>query len=80
MIGFISIVLLIINIISSALSVLFGIYGIFEQIVGAGCVERLIQKFNIPLSYRQIFFIGLVSVALMIITYILRRKLTGKPL
>ena len=80
MIRFISIVLLIINIISSVLSILFGIYGIFEQIVGAGCVERLLKKFKIPLSYNQIFIIGFVSVALMIITYILRRKLTGKPL
>ena len=80
MIKFINAVLLIINIISCVVAALVGIFGIIEQIVGAGCAERLLKKFNIPLSYRQIFFIGLVSVALMIITYILRRKLTGKPL
>lgn len=80
MIKFISIVLLIINIISCVVAALVGIFGIFEQIAGAGCAKRLLKKFNIPLSYNQIFLIGIISIALVIITYILRRKLSGKPL
>lgn len=80
MIKFLRKVLLIINAISFALMVVFTIYGIFEQIVGAGCVKRLIEKLNFPLSYNQIFLLGLVSIALVIITYTLRKKLSGKPL
>ena len=77
---FISVVLLIINAISFVVMVVFVAYGLFEQIVGRGYVERLLKKFNIPLSYSQIFLIGIVSIVLVIITYILRMKLSGKPL
>lgn len=70
-------VLLIINIISFIFTVLFGMFGIYEQIMGPADAERLLKRLHIPFSYNQILIIGFVCVALTIIVYILRAKLIG---
>lgn len=76
--GFFNILLLILNIISFAATVLFAIFGIYEQIMGPADAEKLLKKLHIPLSYNQALIIGLVCLALMIVSYILRAKLSGK--
>ena len=73
-----SVVLSIIKIISFVVSMVFLVYGIYEQIVGPGGAERLLKKLNIPLSYNQAFLFSIVSGALFFITCILQEKLTGK--
>lgn len=78
MTAFVNIVLIIVNGVSFAITVLFGLFGIYEQIMGPADAERLLEKLHIPLSYKQVLFVGFVCVGLMIITYILRAKLTGK--
>ena len=78
MIAFINVILLIINITSFAAVVLFAIFGIYEQIMGPADAEKLLKKLHIPLSYNQTLIIGFACLALMIISYILREKLSGR--
>ena len=78
MIAFINAFLLIINVISFAATVLFAIFGIYEQIMGPADAEKLLKKLHIPLSYNQTLIIGFACLALLIISYILRAKLSGR--
>ena len=75
---FISAILLVVNIASFAVTVLFGIFGIYEQIMGPANAEKLLKRLNIPLNYRQVLIIGFVSLVIMFIVYVLREKLSGK--
>lgn len=75
---FINTILLIVNIISFAATVLFVIFGVYEQIMGPADAEKLLKKLRIPLSYNQALIIGFVCLTLMIVSYILRAKLSGK--
>lgn len=78
MTAFINTILLIVYIISFAATVLFAIFGVYEQIMGPADAEKLLKKTHIPLSYNQVLIIGFVCLALMIISYILRAKLSGR--
>ena len=78
MTAFINAFLLIINVISFAATVLFAIFGIYEQIMGPADAEKLLKKLHIPLSYNQTLIIGFACLALLIISYILRAKLSGR--
>ena len=75
---FINTILLIVNIISFAATVLFAIFGVYEQIMGPADAEKLLKNLHIPLSYNQALIIGFVCLALMIVSYILRAKLSGR--
>lgn len=66
-------VLLVINIISFVCVLIFGIFGIVEYLLGPAETEKWIKKLNIPLSYNQVLFIGFICLAIMIITYIIRK-------
>lgn len=72
MTAFVNIVLLIVNIISFVITALFGVFGIYEQIMGPADAKKLLKKLHIPLSYNQTLIIWFVCLALLIITYILR--------
>lgn len=78
MTAFINVFLIIINVISFAVTVLFALFGIYEQIMGPADAEKLLKKLHIPLSYNQTLIIGFACLALMIISYILRAKLSGR--
>ena len=78
MTSFINVFLLIIHVTSFATTVLFAIFGIYEQIMGPADAEKLLKKLHIPLSYNQTLIIGFACLALMIISYILREKLSGR--
>lgn len=75
MIRFFKVIILIIDILSTIFSGMFAILGLYEQIVGAADLERLLEKLHIPLSYNQVLIIGVVSIILMYVSYILRKKL-----
>lgn len=75
MIEWLKAVLLIVNIVSFIIVLIFGLFGIVEYILGPNDVEKLLKKINIPLSYNQILIIGFICLALMIITYIIRTKI-----
>lgn len=78
MIAFINTILLIVNIISFAATVLFAIFGVYEQIMGPADAEKLLIKLHIPLSYNQALIIAFVCLVLMIVSYILKAKLSGR--
>ena len=78
MTDFINVVLRIVNIISFAATVLFAIFGVYEQIMGPANAEKLLKKLHISLSYNQALLIGFVCLVLMIVSYILRAKLSGR--
>ena len=78
MTAFINIFLLIVNIISFCITVLFAILGVYDQIMGPEEVEKLLKKLHIPLSYNKVLIIWFTFLALMIISYFLRAKLSGK--
>ena len=46
MIAFINIILLIVNIISFAATVLYAIFGVYEQIMGPADAEKLLKKYT----------------------------------
>ena len=74
----INIILLIINIISFGVSILFVIFGAYEYIMGPAGAEKLLKKLHIPLSYNQVIIIGMVFVVLTLASHILREKLSGR--
>lgn len=78
MTAFINTILLIVNIISFAVVILFAIFGIYEQIMGPADAAKLLKKLHIPLCYNQALIIGFVCLTLMIISYILIEKLSGR--
>lgn len=76
--AFINIFLLIANVFSFVVTILFAIFGIYEQIMGPADAAKLLKKLNIPLSYKQVLIIGFTCIALTIITYLVRAKLLGR--
>ncbi len=78
MAALINTVLLIVNIISFIVIVLFAPFGIYEQIMGPADAEKLLKKLHFSLSYNQVLIIWFVCLALMIICYVLREKLSGR--
>ena len=75
---FLSTALLVVNVVSFFLTVLFGAFGVYEQIMGPADAEKLLKRLRISLTYNQVLIIGFICLAVMIITYILRAKLVGK--
>lgn len=74
---FANIVLLIINAISFFATVLFAIFGIYEQIMGPADAEELLKKLHFPFNYNQTLIIAFICFLLMCISYTLRAKLNG---
>ena len=70
--------LLVVWALSTATNILFIMFGIYDQIMGSGKAEQFLKKTHIPLSYSQVFIIGIISVALSIATYALLNKLFKK--
>ena len=68
-------VLLIINIVTFAITVLFAIFGIYEYIRGPEKAEQMLERIHFPLNYRQTLIIGFVNVVIMGISYVLRKNL-----
>ena len=67
--------LLVVNIISFVLMLVFGAFGIYEQIVGPGNFMKLLEFLNINMSYNQFVLVGYICTAVTIITYIALSKI-----
>ena len=78
MMAFIKVSALIVNIISFVATVLFLIWGLYEEIVGPAGAEKLLKKLHIPLNYNQMLIAGIASIALLFASHILRAKLSGR--
>lgn len=70
-----NIILLIINIISFVLVLLFGASGIIYELFGAASYEKTLQALEIPWSFEHIWSFMFVCLIILITTYILRKKL-----
>ena len=63
-------ILLVVHIVSFIVTVLFAIFGVYEQIMGPADAEKLLKKLRIPLRYKQVLVIGFVCLALTIIGFL----------
>lgn len=70
----ISIILLIINIISFVLVLLFGASGVIYDLFGPANYEKMLRKFKIPWSYERLWGFMFVCSIVLMITYFLRKK------
>ena len=70
-----NIILLIINIISFVLVLLFGTSGIIYELFGSASYEKTLQALKTPWSFEHIWSFMFVCLIILITTYILRKKL-----
>ena len=70
-----NIILLIINIISFVLVLLFGASGIIYELFGSASYEKTLEELIIPWSFEHIWSFMFVCLIILITTYILRKKL-----
>ena len=73
----IRIALLVINTISFILVALFGVTGIIYEILGPAGYEKILAKLKIPWSFDHIWTFMIICLAILIITYFLRKKFFG---
>jgi len=71
---FLNIILLILNVSSFVLILLFGASGIICELFGPVIYEKLLQKLKIPWSFERIWLFLFVCLIILIITYFLRKK------
>lgn len=63
-------ILLVVHIVSFVVTVLFAIFGVYEQIMGPADAEKLLKKLRVPLRYKQVLILGFVCLALTIIGFL----------
>ena len=78
MTNFIKSFLLIVNIVLFVLVLLFGAFGIYEQLTGPADAEKLLKVLKIPFSYNQIFIIGFLCAIIMVVLYVVRSKINWR--
>lgn len=71
---FLNIFLLIINIISFALVLLFGASGVVYELLGPANYEKILKKLKIPWSFERIWLFMFLCLIILIITYFLRKR------
>ena len=62
-------------VVTFAFSVVFVAFGLYEQIVGPARAEELLRKLHFPLSYNQVFIVGLICVVSALLLYLFRGQL-----
>jgi hypothetical protein len=78
MMHFFKSLLLALNIISFIGVIVFGLFGLYEQIMGPADAERLLKRLNIPWSYKKVLIAGFICVGLTIGLFIVRMELFGE--
>lgn len=78
MMHFFKTVLMIINIISFIAVVAFGVFGVVEYILGSKGAENSLQKIGVTWGYNKVLLVGFICLAIMIISFIARKKLNGE--
>ena len=71
---FLKVVLLVVNILSFSLVLLFGTSGIIYELFGPAGYKKMLEKLKISWSYESIWLFMFICLIIMIITYILRKK------
>ena len=65
---------LIINVISLTFVFIFFIFGLIENIFGAPGLDNLLKRLNIPMNSDSVLLFSIISIAIMIVSYILLKK------
>ena len=71
---FLNVILLVINIVSFVLVLVFGASGIIYELLGPANYEKILQKLKIPWSFERVWMFMFVCLIILIVTYILRKK------
>ena len=71
----INFILLLVCVVSSLILVSYSILGVHHEIFGAENTSKLLEILHIPLSYNQTIGVGFISLAVMLVTYIIRKIL-----
>jgi hypothetical protein len=66
--------LLIMNVLSLIFVFIFFIFGLIENILGAPGLDKLLKWLNIPLNSDSVLLFSIISIVIMIISYILLKK------
>lgn len=61
------IIIIIVNVISTVFTVLFSIFGIYDEILGSASAENLLKTLHIPLNHNQMLFWGLFVLPLCLL-------------
>ena len=69
---FIHIALLIVIIITLIFNIFVFVIGIYAEIMGIADANKLLKKWRIPLSYKQIEIIGLICIVICCASFILK--------
>ena len=79
MINFLNIFLHVISIISFICAIFITVtFGVVDYLFGPEDAKKLLEKFNIPLSYNQVLIVGFLCLVIMAVSYIVRKKLCGE--
>jgi ABC-type dipeptide/oligopeptide/nickel transport system permease component len=65
---------LIINVLSLTFVFIFFIFGLIENIFGAPGLDNLLKRLNIPMNSDSVLLFSIISIAIMIVSYILLKK------
>lgn len=65
----------VINIMSFICVLVYGVIGIVDQLFGPVIIEKMLKNLNIPLNYNQFLGIGYIFLAIMLISFAIRKKL-----
>ena len=71
---FIRITLLVTNIISFAATMILLPFAALAEILNPPTFEKLLEKLKIPLNFQQFLYLAYICLAILIITYFLRKK------
>ena len=74
---FLRIILLVINVISCVATLVLGILGILAEILNPRTFEKLLSRLNIPLTFERFIMVAYISLAVCVITYLMREKFFG---
>lgn len=75
--NFVRVLLHSVNIVSFIFSLVFAIFGLYEDIMGPKDAEKLLKRIGFPLNYNQVLIVGFICYAILAISYILRVWLSG---
>ena len=69
--------LLVVNVLTLIFVFVFFLFGLIENIFGAPGLDKLLKRLNIPLNSDSVLLFSIISIVIMIISYILLKKVWG---
>lgn len=73
----IRIILLVLNIVSFVIIAIIGVLGILSEPLGPAKFDDLLKSLNIPLNFNILWKISIIFIPILIITFVIRKKLGG---